>query len=256
MGDPKFCWRRPTSAQLLVGCPSLAGGTSLLLETPLLWGRPSTAGNVSLLPETPLFFLWGACFFLGRGDPLLLGTGHTSPFTGTPPLCWVALPLSSGAPLLVEYTPFLFVMGRPSSTGAPICCWGVCLLPDIVNGAPISCLAGPTSAGGCLFLINFCCGASLLLGRPSSAWGARLLLETPLFCWGAPLLPVAPIFLLWGSFFAGAPSCCQGAPLLGMGAPLSFCWGVAPLQGDTSPAKGALPLPGAPLLNRRYFIFL
>ena len=228
-----------------------------MLETPLLWGHPSTAGNVSLLPEAPLFFLWGSCFFFWgeatlccseRGTPLLL-LGHR-------PSAGVALPLSSGAPLLVEYTPFLFVMGRPSSTGAPICCWGVCLLPDIVNGAPISCLAGPTSAGGSLFLINFCCGASLLLGRPSSAWGARLLLETPLFCWGAPLLPVAPIFLLWGSFFAGAPSCCQGAPLLGMGAPLSFCWGVAPLQGDTSPAKGALPLPGAPLLNRRYFIFL
>ena len=153
MGDPKFCWRRPTSAQLLVGCPSLAGGTSLLLETPLLWGRPSTAGNVSLLPEAPLFFLWGSCFFFFWGEATLCCSERGTPLLllGHRPSAGVALPLSSGAPLLVEYTPFLFVMGRPSSTG----------------------------------------GAHLLLGRLSSAgycqWGAHILFGGPNLCWRLPI---------------------------------------------------------------------
>ena len=153
MGDPKFCWRRPTSAQLLVGCPSLAGGTSLLLETPLLWGRPSTAGNVSLLPEAPLFFLWGSCFFfLGRGDPVLLGTGHTSPFTGAPPLCW----------------------GCPSAVvrGAPL---GRIYSFSFCNGAPLFYRGRPSDAGASVFC------RILSMGRPYPVWRAQPLLEAPYF---------------------------------------------------------------------------
>ena len=165
-----------------------------MLETPLLWGRPSTAGNVSLLPEAPLFFLWGSCFFffLGRGDPVLLGTGYTSPFTGAPPLCWGCPSAASWAPLLqVEYTLFLFVMGRPSSTG----------------------------------------GAHLLLGRLSSAgycqWGAHILFGGPNLCWR---LPISDLLLLWRLSSAGAPPLLLGAPvscwrpLFSAGAPLFCQW--------------------------------
>ena len=242
MGDPKFCWRRPISVQLLLGCPCSAGDTSLLLETPLL-GAPFHCGDLSLLPAAPPFFL---CFFFLLGRPSFVRSGAPfSFFWGTAPL--LGLPFRcQGRPSCAEYAPLLLVMRRPSSTGGtrrllpagkPICCRGNYLLPDIVNGAPLSCLASQNSAGDSLFLVNFCCGASLLLGRPSSGGGAPLLLETLLF-WapsaagGTPLLLVASIFFLWGSFFAGAPICCQGASLLlGMGAPLSVCWGVAPLQG-------------------------
>ena len=235
-GDPKFCWGRPISAQLLLGCPLLQGHLSFARDAssgvalPLRGTSLSCQGHPFSSYGAPLF-AWAPLFCSERGTTLLL-LGH-SPSAG------VALPLPQGRPSCAEYTPFLLVMRRPSSTGgaqqllsagAPICCWGVSRLPDIVNGAPLSCLASPTSAEGSPSLINFCCGASLLLGRPSSAEGAPLLQGAPLFCWGAPLRWGARL-LLEAPFSCWAPSAAGGAPFLPVapifyyGAPLFLCWG-------------------------------
>ena len=124
-----FCWRRHS-----------CGGALPLRGTSLFCQRHPFSSY-----GAPVFFFWGEATLCcsERGTPLLL-LGHR-------PSAGVALPLSSGAPLLVEYTPFLFVMGRPSSTG----------------------------------------GAHLLLGRLSSAgycqWGAHILFGGPNLCWRLPI---------------------------------------------------------------------
>ena len=136
-------------------CPTFAG-VPLFCRGHFSFARDTSSGGALPLRGTSLscqrhpfssygapLFAWAPLFCSERGTTLLL-LGH-SPSAG------VALPLSSGAPLLVEYTPFLFVMGRPSSTG----------------------------------------GAHLLLGRLSSAgycqWGAHILFGGPNLCWRLPI---------------------------------------------------------------------
>ena len=146
--------------------PNSAGGAPLLpnfwWDAPLLqgallfcWRRHSCGGALPLRGASlfchrhpfssygaPLF-AWAPLFCSERGTTLLL-LGH-SPSAG------VALPLPQGHPSCAEYTPFLLVMRRPSSTG----------------------------------------GAHLLLGRLSSAGnrqlGVTLLLGEPNFCWRRPI---------------------------------------------------------------------
>ena len=276
---PNFCWGAP----LLQGHLSFARDASSGGALPLRGTSLSCQRHPFSSYGAPLF-AWAPLFCSERGTTLLL-LGH-SPSAG------VALPLPQGRPSCAEYTPFLLVMRRPSSTGgaqqllsagAPICCWGVSRLPDIVIGAPISCLASPTSAEGSPSLINFCCGASLLLGRPSSAEGAPLLLRAPLSCRGLLSSAGAPPSLgrpspAGGSLLLLGPLRCRGRPFSASGthfllwgfsfsllgrlsavrAPLFFLeWGrLSTFAGASLLFRGTPLLPGVPLLNRRHLFIL